>query len=103
MVILKKNTNKKVSKNVEEGGTSYTVHGNVNRCSHCGKQYGSVSKTKNKTIMRPSDFTPGYISEKRKKETNLKRFMHLNVHKQHYLQLLFTMKIIVQLVTMEAT
>ena len=51
MVILKKNTNNKVSKSVEKRGTSYTVRGKVNRCSHCGEQYGSFSKTKNKTIM----------------------------------------------------
>ena len=31
-------------KDVEKRKPSYTVSGNVNWCSHCGKQYGSFSK-----------------------------------------------------------
>ena len=33
-----------VGKNVEKREPSYTVGGNINWCSHCGKQYGSFSK-----------------------------------------------------------
>ena len=33
-----------VGEDVEKREPSYTVGGNVNWCSHCGKQYGSFSK-----------------------------------------------------------
>ena len=36
-------------------------------------------KTKNRTTIRPSNSTSGYIYEKNK-NTNSKRYMHLNVH-----------------------
>ena len=36
-----------VGKEVEKRETLYTVGGNVNWCSHCGKQYGGSSKNKN--------------------------------------------------------
>ena len=34
-----------VGKDVEKRDPSHTVGGNVNWCGHCGKQYGSFSKT----------------------------------------------------------
>ena len=33
-----------VGKDVEKREPSYTVGGNVNWCSHCGKQYGGFSQ-----------------------------------------------------------
>ena len=33
-----------VGEDVEKKEPVYTVYGNVNWCSHCGKQYGSLSK-----------------------------------------------------------
>ena len=39
MAIIKKNTNN-ISEDVEKKEPSYTVGGNVNWCSHYGKQYG---------------------------------------------------------------
>jgi len=33
-----------VAKAVEDKEPSYNVHGNVNWCSHCGKQYGGFSQ-----------------------------------------------------------
>ena len=41
---------------------SYSVGGNANWCSHCGKQYGGLSKkTKNRCTIWPSNSTPGYV------------------------------------------
>ena len=42
-IIIKKNTTS-VVKNVEKRETLYTVGGNVNCCSHYGKQHGYCSK-----------------------------------------------------------
>ena len=66
MAIIKKRiqiTN--VGKDVEKKEPLYTVSGNVNWCSHCGKQYGGFSKTKIRTTISPSNSTPGYIAEKK--------------------------------------
>ena len=43
MAIIKKNTTN-VSEDVEKREHLYTVGGNVNWCSHYGKQYGGFSK-----------------------------------------------------------
>ena len=56
---------------------SYIVGGNVNWCSHQGKQYGGSLKTKNKVTVWSSNSTPGHIS---RENSNLKRCMHLSVH-----------------------
>jgi len=49
MVINKKSTNNKCWRRCGEKETSYTVGGNVNWCSHCGKQYGvSLKKQQQK-------------------------------------------------------
>ena len=40
-----------VDKDVEKKEPLYTVSGNVNWYSHCGKQYGGFSKTKIRTTM----------------------------------------------------
>ena len=44
MAILKMNTNNKCWQGCGEKGPLYTVGGNINQCSHCGKQYGGFSK-----------------------------------------------------------
>ena len=49
--------------------TLYTVGGNVNLCSHYGKQYeGFPKKLKNRITVEPSSSIPGYISKKKKKK-----------------------------------
>ena len=37
---------------------------NVNWCSHCGKQWGFLKKTKNRPIIWSSNSTPGYYPKK---------------------------------------
>ena len=50
---------------MEKREPSYTVGGNANWWSHCGKQYdGSLKKTKNRTSIWPSNSTPGYTPGK---------------------------------------
>ena len=44
MTIIKKTTNNKCWQGCGEKGTLYSVVGNVNWCSHCGKQYKGSSK-----------------------------------------------------------
>ena len=51
----------------------FTVGGNVNWCSHYGKQYGGSLKTKNKITIWSSNSTLGCISGK-DKNSNLRRF-----------------------------
>ena len=43
IAIIKKNT-KNVGKDMEKGKPSYTVGGNLNLYSYCGKQYRGFSK-----------------------------------------------------------
>ena len=43
MVIIKITQLTNVNNNVEKREPSYTVDGNVNRCSHCGKHYEGFS------------------------------------------------------------
>ena len=79
MAIIKKSANNKYWKDVEKREPSNTVGGNVNWCSHYGEQYGGSLKTKNRTTIRPSNPTLGYISPENE-NTNSKRSMHPNVH-----------------------
>ena len=44
MVIIKKNTANKCRKDVEKRQPLYTIGGNVNWYSHCGKHFGGSSK-----------------------------------------------------------
>ena len=46
MTIIKRLQITNVDKDVEKREPSYAVGGNVNWCSHCGKQYGGSSKNK---------------------------------------------------------
>ena len=58
----------------------YTVGRNGNLCSHCRKQCGGFSKTKNSENYHwLNNPTFGFIFEKNK-NTNLKGYMHPNVH-----------------------
>ena len=50
MAVIKKNTNKSVDQDVKKREPSYTVGGNVNWCSHCGKQYEGSQKQNRATI-----------------------------------------------------
>lgn len=45
-------------------GNLLILNGNVNWCSHYGEQYGGFAKKKPVTNIRPSNSTPGYLSEK---------------------------------------
>ena len=44
MAIIKKSTNNKCWRGYEENQPSCMAGGNINRCSHYGKQYGGSSK-----------------------------------------------------------
>ena len=46
---------------MERRESSWPVGGNVNWCSHYGKQCESFLKTKNRTTIRSSNPTPGHI------------------------------------------
>ena len=45
---------------MEKREPSYIVSGNINWCSHYGKQYGDL-KTKNRATIRPCNPNPGHI------------------------------------------
>ena len=51
ITIIKKSTNNKCGKDVKKREHLYTVGGNVNWCSHHGKQYGGFSKNKNRSTI----------------------------------------------------
>ena len=55
------------------------VSSDVNWCTHYGKPYGGLLKTKNKTTIWSSNSIPGYISEENENPC-LKRYTDPNVH-----------------------
>ena len=69
-----------VNKDMEKTEPFYTVGGNVNWPSHCGNQYRGLWKTKNRSIIWPSNSNPGYISRRNKILSNLKKTHALNVY-----------------------
>ena len=75
MVIMKKTTNNKFGKDVKKRELSYSAGGNVNWCSHYGKQCNS---SRNNIIIQEFH-SFGYIS-KENENSNLKRYTHPNVH-----------------------
>jgi len=81
MAMIKKSTNNKCSRECGEKGiyipTKYTLSGNINWCSHYGEQHGGSFKTKYRATTYFCNPTPGHISGK---NSNLKRYMHPNVH-----------------------
>ena len=62
MDIIKKSTNNKCWWGYGEREHLYIVSENVNWCSHCGKQYEFLKKTKNRLAIWSSKPTPGHIS-----------------------------------------
>ena len=64
--------------------STFLVGRNVNRCSHCEKHYGTFSKTFSKKQILELLYDPGIplpcISPRKPPNTNLKIYMHLNVH-----------------------
>ena len=64
---------------VEKREPFYTVGGNVNWYSHYGEQYGSSSKTKNRTTILPSNPTPGHIP---RENHNSKRYRRCGTYIQ---------------------
>ena len=73
-VIMKTTTNK-FGKDVKKRELSYSAGGNVNWCSHYGKQ---CSSSRNNIIIQEFH-SFGYIS-KENENSNLKRYTHPNVH-----------------------
>ena len=57
-----------------------TLAGKVNWCSHYLKQHKGSSKIKNINTISFSNSIPGYLSEENK-NTNLKIYMHPNIHR----------------------
>ena len=58
-----KNVITNVGKDMEKREPSHTVGGNVNWCSHYGKQYADTSKITNRTTIWSSYPTSGYLSK----------------------------------------
>ena len=58
---------------------------NINWCHHYGGHNGGSLKNQNWVMIWTSNPTPGYVSRK-DKNSNSKRYVHSNVHQQHYLQ-----------------
>ena len=53
-----------VGEDREQKEPMYTICGNVNECTHCEKQHGGFSKTKNRTTIQSNNSTPSYTSKK---------------------------------------
>ena len=68
-----------VGEDVEKREPSYNVGENTDWCSHCGKQYGVTSKSKNGTAFYSSDSTSEDISEEQR-NTDSKEYVHVYVH-----------------------
>ena len=65
---------------MEKREPSYTVGGNINWCSHYGKEHGVFQKLR---IELPYNTPIPYLDiypKLKKKNTNLKRYMYPNVH-----------------------
>ena len=72
--ITKKSTNNKCWRWCEEPEHPSTVGGNVNRCSHYGKQNGGSLKT----LKIEVPYDPEHTS---RENSNLKRYVHPRVHR----------------------
>ena len=64
---------------VEKREPSCTVGGDVNWCSHRGKQYAGSSRNSKQNYYMSQQFHSWHRSEKNK-NTNLKRYMYPNFH-----------------------
>ena len=78
-----------VGEDVEKREPSYTIGGNVNWYSHCGKQYGDFSKTKTMATIWSSNSTPGYISKTKNKKTK-KTLIQKDKYTPMFIAALFT-------------
>lgn len=68
----------------EEGEPRHTAGGNMSWWGHCGKQYGGSPNIKNRTATGPSNPISGYLSQKRKQDTedNSASDAHCSSHSQ---------------------
>ena len=71
-------TNANARRGYGEKELSYTVDGNVNWYTHHKEQHGVFSNNNNNNN-NSRKITPGHISRKNE-NSNLKRYMHRNVH-----------------------
>ena len=69
-----------VAEDVKKRDPLGTLAGKVNWCSHYLKQHKDSSKIKNINTISSSNSIPGYLSEENK-NTNLKIYMHPNIHR----------------------
>ena len=76
----KKSTTIYAREDVEKREPSYIVGGNINWCSHCGKQYGDFSKKLKIELPYDPAIPLLGIYLPKNKNTNLKRYIHSNVH-----------------------
>ena len=83
MVIIKKNTNNKWWWGSGEKGNPL-LRRNLNWCSHCGKQYASISKKLKIELPYDSAIPPlfdiYYLKNKNNKNNSSKKYMHPTVH-----------------------
>ena len=77
MITTKMSTNNKCWRRCGKREASYTVGGNINWCSHYGKQYGGSPKPKTGVTVWPSNPILGHIP---RKNYNLKRYKWPCVH-----------------------
>ena len=79
--IIRKNTNNKLGWGCREKGTPYAIGGNVNWCSHCGKEYGGSLKNILKLEWPHDPAIPLLdIYLEKNESSNFKRYMHPDVH-----------------------
>ena len=69
-----------VAEDVKKRDPLGTLAGKVNLCSHYLKQHKCSSKIKNINTLSSRNSIPGYLSEENK-NTNLKIYMHPNIHR----------------------
>ena len=60
---------------MEKKDSLCTIGGNVNWCSHCGKEYRVLKKPKNRTTILSSNPSPMHIVKENKISTS-KRYLH---------------------------
>ena len=86
MTTIKKSIRNKCCKVCGEKRILHTVGGNVKWCSHCGKQYGSYLKTKNRTTIYDLGILllGIYISRKKNENTHIHTYTHIHKHMIKY-------------------